>query len=155
MKQYACGFLFSEDRKHVLLIRKNRPAWQAGKLNGIGGKLEPGETPADAMRREFREEAGLDVGGWQHALTLTGKPTTFDPNGWQGHFFRVFGDVRAAATRTDESLEVHEVGRLPPDLIPNLRWMIPLMLDDELLGGQYDLSLESRDECEDGGDFTG
>ena len=34
---YACGFLFSDDRRHVVLIRKRRPAWQAGKLNGVGG----------------------------------------------------------------------------------------------------------------------
>ena len=57
-KTYVAGFLFSPDRSRVLLIRKNRPAWQAGKLNGLGGKIEPGETPPQAMRREFREEQG-------------------------------------------------------------------------------------------------
>ena len=36
-QQYVCGFLFSRDRARVLLIRKRRPAWQAGKLNGLGG----------------------------------------------------------------------------------------------------------------------
>jgi 8-oxo-dGTP diphosphatase len=46
MQTYACGFLFSLDRTRVLLIRKRRPAWQAGRLNGVGGKIEPGETPA-------------------------------------------------------------------------------------------------------------
>ena len=40
MREYVCGFLFSPDRKKVLLIRKRRPAWQAGKLNGVGGKVD-------------------------------------------------------------------------------------------------------------------
>lgn len=54
--RYVLGLLFSEDASRVLLVWKNRPAWQNGKLNGIGGKIEPGETPLQAMDREFVEE---------------------------------------------------------------------------------------------------
>src|SRR5437016_13458863 len=117
-QHYACGFLFSEDRRLVVLIRKRRPPWQAGKLNGVGGKLDGDETAADAMRREFREEAGLDVDSWQHILTLSGED-------WAGHFFRAFGAVDAARSLTDEQLEIHRVEELPPDTIPHLSWMIP------------------------------
>lgn len=38
---------------------------------------------------------------------------------------------------TDEALEVHSTLELPSDTIPNLRWMIPLMLDDEPAEGRY------------------
>ena len=41
----------------VVLTHKNRPAWQAGKLNGVGGKIELLESPVAAMVREF--ELGL------------------------------------------------------------------------------------------------
>ncbi len=44
MKGYVLGFAFDEDYEWVALIKKNRPQWQAGKLNGVGGKIEPNET---------------------------------------------------------------------------------------------------------------
>lgn len=121
---YVAGFLLDE-HDNVLLIRKKRPAWQAGLLNGIGGKVEPGETPFDAMRREFREEAQLDDLDWDHVLTLT------FPAGavW---FFRCFGptaQLHAARAGTDEPLEVHHIADLlSPDAptIANLRWILPL-----------------------------
>ena len=134
MQGYVCGFLFSADRGRVLLIRKRRPAWQAGKLNGVGGKIEPGETPPQAMRREFREEAELDVAEWQEVLTLTGPD-------WRGHFFRAFGDIDAARAITDERLEIHPVAQLPPDTIPNLRWMIPMLLDEDVVGEAYEIRM--------------
>src|SRR5436190_2625437 len=42
----------------VLLIRKKR-GLGAGKINGPGGKLEPGETAHDAAVREVQEEIGV------------------------------------------------------------------------------------------------
>lgn len=55
---HCLGFMLSMDSQRVALIRKVSPAWQAGKLNGIGGKAEIGETARQAMAREFHEEAG-------------------------------------------------------------------------------------------------
>lgn len=130
VQAYVCGFLFSSDRSRVLLIRKNRPAWQAGLLNGVGGKIEAGETPEEAMVREFYEEAGVRVGGWQECVVLSGTD-------WRGHFFRAFGDLEACRAATDEQLEVHSTRPLPAEVIPNLRWMIPLMMDDDPFSGRY------------------
>lgn len=68
---YVCGFLFSVPPIHnlkthtqVLLIKKSRPDWQKDHLNGIGGKINPYETPIAAMRREFEEETGLNIFNW-------------------------------------------------------------------------------------------
>ena len=47
-------------RTEVLLGRK-RTGLGVGRLVAPGGKLEPGETPADAAVREVREEVGLEV----------------------------------------------------------------------------------------------
>ena len=137
MQTYACGFFFSPDRTRVLLIRKRRPAWQAGELNGVGGKIEPGESPLDAMRREFREEAAAEVADWQEVLVLRGADDAGSGRGWEGHFFRAFGDLASVHALTDEALEVHPAHAVPRDTIPNLRWMIPLMLDVEAVAGKY------------------
>jgi 8-oxo-dGTP pyrophosphatase MutT (NUDIX family) len=45
----------------LLLIRKRR-GLGADLYNGPGGKVEPGETPAEAAVRETREETGVSVG---------------------------------------------------------------------------------------------
>jgi 8-oxo-dGTP diphosphatase len=50
--------LFVFHGEQVLLIRKKR-GLGAGKINGPGGKLDPGETPAQAAVREVVEEVGV------------------------------------------------------------------------------------------------
>jgi 8-oxo-dGTP pyrophosphatase MutT (NUDIX family) len=44
----------------VLLIHKDKPAWQKGRLNLVGGKVEENESPLQCAVRELKEEAGLD-----------------------------------------------------------------------------------------------
>lgn len=45
---------------HTLMLHKAR-GYQKGKWNGLGGKLEPGESPEQALHREVLEESGLHV----------------------------------------------------------------------------------------------
>ena len=132
MEEMVLGFYFERFRDEwlVWLIRKERPEWQRGKLNGIGGHIEPGERPADAMRREFREEAGLDVETWEHALTMEG-------TGWRVHIFRAFSyefRTEHPSTQTDEVVGFYQVGAMFPHslVVPNLCWMVPFLLDTEL-----------------------
>lgn len=130
--RYVCGFLFSENGTLVWLIRKNRPQWQAGRLNGIGGHIEVDETPEQAMTREFEEEAGSRIEDWERILILTGP-------GFEVSFFRSFvkGDwakfADSANTKTDEEVVFAPVHSIPSDALPNLKWIIPMMLDDDIL----------------------
>jgi len=57
------AYLVSSDRSRVLLIHRNtRPDDPAlGKYNGLGGKVERGEDVGASLRRELREEAGVEV----------------------------------------------------------------------------------------------
>jgi 8-oxo-dGTP diphosphatase len=51
-------FIVDEARGLVLLIRKKR-GLGAGKINGPGGKLDPGETELECAIRETEEELGV------------------------------------------------------------------------------------------------
>lgn len=119
---YVVGLLFDPSRKFVALIRKARPDWQRGFLNGIGGKLEPGEKPGEAMAREFKEETGVAVASWEEFLVIEYPDAVL-------HCFRAFGDVRAVRSVTDEL-----VGVFPVDwwhgLVPNMRWIIPFAITE-------------------------
>ena len=123
---YVLALLFTADRRTVVLMRKTRPAWQAGRVNALGGKLHPGETALDAARREVREEAGVDVAGWEEFLV-------WDDPQYRMHAVRAF-DAAAHDARTAEDQEVFlaETAALPPNLIDNLRWLVPLALDRDV-----------------------
>lgn len=58
---FVIGFAFDLEKNQLLLIEKKRPLWMAGLLNGVGGKIEPHESPEQAMAREFFEEANVST----------------------------------------------------------------------------------------------
>jgi 8-oxo-dGTP diphosphatase len=141
-KNYVVGFLFngaifqdgrySQGATSVALIKKNRgPADMAGKLNGIGGKIEPGETPLVAMKREFFEETNAYIQGWTKFCELSG-------NDWTVHFFRVFPEYFIdIKTTTDEVVGYYNVKDILEDrpyrkIMPNLSWLIPMALDEDI-----------------------
>lgn len=59
LHNYVVGIAVDPDRTHGLFVLKNRPTWQAGFFNGVGGKIEVDESPAEAMVREFFEETKI------------------------------------------------------------------------------------------------
>jgi 8-oxo-dGTP diphosphatase len=121
--KYVVGFAFSPLAESVVLIRKTHPNWQAGKLNGVGGRIEDGESALDAMRREFAEETGIYHLDWSQFCVLG------DARSWQIHFFSASPkDIWSAQSTTDEEVEICSVTELPNYVIPNLRWLIPMAL---------------------------
>src|SRR6187431_3003101 len=56
--QERATLLFVIRDGQILLIRKKR-GLGAGKVNGPGGRIEPGETPEQAAVREVQEEIGV------------------------------------------------------------------------------------------------
>jgi 8-oxo-dGTP diphosphatase len=85
------GYVMSPDGKQVLLVHRNRRPGDAhlGKYNGLGGKLEAGEDVVACLRREVREESGLEC----DELVLRGTVSWpgFGKGGedWFGFVFRV------------------------------------------------------------------
>ncbi|MBN2202424.1 NUDIX domain-containing protein [bacterium] len=55
------SLVFDADRRCLILKRSDRNRNYPGKWELPGGKLSPGETFAEALIREVREEAGLHI----------------------------------------------------------------------------------------------
>ena len=59
-KHYSLCLLFNKDMSKMLLIQKAQGKLFAGMFNGLGGKLEEGETAKESVIREvFEESQGL------------------------------------------------------------------------------------------------
>lgn len=123
MKSYVLGFFFDAKATCVLLIRKQRPEWQAGKLNGIGGKIEKDETPHNAMVRECQEETGLSTSAKQwHAFAKI----LFGASGEEVACFYTSDNLVASAHQTTDEELIHvSLGKpcgLP--LVHNVGWLV-------------------------------
>ena len=122
MNKYVVGYLFNRDTNEVCLIHKNRPHWQKGRLNGVGGHIEAGESPAAAMTREFWEEAGECDIAWRQFLFVTG-------TGYELYCFTAKSEgknLNNIHTATDEIIGWYPVESLPQNILPNLKWIVPM-----------------------------
>ena len=137
--RYVLALPFNLRGSHVLLQRKARPEWQAGLLNGVGGHVEAGETPPEALVREVREETGhvCAAGAWDPFLDLCGEGfvvTVARGRFPDGHLVA----MREFSKGTDEPCELVavEATRTDPavkgDLVDNLLWMVLLALDQRV-----------------------
>jgi len=95
------AYIWDQDTDRVLMIRRNARLDDDhyGKVNGLGGKLEPDESIIEGLRRELREEASIDL--TEFALRGTITWSNFGPKGedWMGFIFVVTnwdGDIPAA-----------------------------------------------------------
>jgi len=58
--QVAVGAIIFKDKKVLLVKRSKAPA--KGKWAVPGGRVQPGESMKDALKREIKEETNLDIG---------------------------------------------------------------------------------------------
>lgn len=138
-KKYTVAFLFDKTLKYVSLVRKAKPEWQAGKFNGIGGKLEEGETFAQANVREFQEETGVPTK--EEEWSRFAKIETVDT---EIEFFAMKSDIHIDLVTTqttepgqpEEPIEVENVADVCQGIlhgseqaVENLAWLIAMAKD--------------------------
>lgn len=131
------GYVLSPDGGAVLMVHRNaRPGdLHLGKYNGLGGKIEPLEDVVSGMRRELREEAGIE------ALELRLRGTVswpgFGKNGedWLGFIFLISAfSGEPPAANAEGSLEwvpLERVLRLDLPLWPGDLFFLPLVFGDD------------------------
>lgn len=116
--------------KSFLVVHKDRPSWQKGRINLPGGKIDPEDNgcPVVAALRELKEEAGYEA--------TTGFPAgRLEFDGGVVHVVSVLvnrnaqGEPKPRPGETEKvEWTVFPVLREDPRLLPNLRVMIPLLL---------------------------
>lgn len=119
----------------ILLIHKKR-GLGGGRVNGPGGRLEPGETPLEGAIREVQEELKVTPIGVQPAGELSFQFT----DGYSIHVY-----VFTASGYAGEPSETEEAAPFwaPVDAIPfdrmweDDRLWIPLMLEGRAFRGRF------------------
>lgn len=137
------GYVWDREQDCVLLIRRNtRPDDDHyGKVNGLGGKLEPDESIVASLRRELHEEANIQLDSFALRGTITW--SNFGPKReeWLGFIFLIdawSGEIPAG--NNEGSLEWVDRARLiasceshDPELPmwDGDRHFVPLVFDDD------------------------
>lgn len=129
------GYVLSGDGSRVLMIYRNRRKddLHLGKYNGLGGKMEPGEDVAACMRREIREEAGIECLDMRMRGTLSWPGFGKNGEDWLGFVFvidRYSGEPHEGNHEgTLEWVERKRLMELP--MWEGDRHFIPLVFDDD------------------------
>lgn len=127
------GYVLDAGRRRVLLVHRTARGHdeQYGLYNGLGGKLEADEDIVSGLRREIREEAGIEA----TAMTLRGTLSWpgFDSQGrdWFGFVFLVTDFTGVPAGHSPEGalswVELDRLAGLP--MYEGDRLFLPLVFD--------------------------
>jgi 8-oxo-dGTP diphosphatase len=119
----------------VLLVHRNARAddQHLGKYNGLGGKLEADEDVMAGMRREIREEAGIECLSLQLRGTISWPGFGKQGEDWLGFIFLIDAcegsPPPANAEGALEWIEVVRMAELP--LWEGDRQFLPLVFDGD------------------------
>jgi 8-oxo-dGTP diphosphatase len=126
----------------MLLIRKQRGLGE-GNLVGAGGKIEPGETPHQAARREVREELHVEPLGVEKCgeFAFHFRDDSPDDDSMFVHVFRA-EDIEGEPLPTAEAVpEWHPTDDLPYDeMWVDDRVWLPHLLDGDSFNGTFVLT---------------
>ena len=127
------GFVLSKDGKKTLLVHRNARKDDAhlGKYNGLGGKMLADEDIVTCLKREIKEEAGLDC--LDVVLRGTINWTGFGPDGedWLGFIFVVTKFKGEPYLENEEGTlawhQIHQLDDLP--MWEGDRFFLPMVFD--------------------------
>jgi 8-oxo-dGTP diphosphatase len=141
------AYILSPDHQRVLLIHRNRRPEDAhyGKYNGLGGKVDPSEDIVSCIRREVREESGLECDELVLRGTISWPGFGKGGEDWFGFLFRVDRYRGTPLTENPEGslvwIEVDRLLELP--LWEGDRHFLPLIFGPQ--SGQFHGVMPYRD----------
>jgi 8-oxo-dGTP diphosphatase len=127
--------VFVIEEEQILLIRKKRGLGH-GKVNGPGGKLDPGENAVECARRECREELGIEV----HDLECMGEHKFQFIDGYSIHcwVFRSFS-YDGDPVETDEAIPMWtDIDKIPyEEMWEDDRMWLPMLLEGRRFSARW------------------
>ena len=95
---------------------------------GLGGKAEQGESPIECIKREVKEEAGIEINPiWKGVLTLSKS----SDNDWEAHIFIAEGfDGELIKSPEGELVWVDEVEAQNLEMPEGDKKLLPLLFKD-------------------------
>ncbi len=143
---------YIEDRGKWLMLYRNRKPEDPneGKWLGIGGKIEPGETPDECNRREVMEETGLRLGSAHFCGVIHFRADVYEDEDMYLYYSDDYAPADPAAA---ELYRAEGICTLPECDEGELRWIdaseimdLPMWEGDrvflgKLLAGEREISL--------------
>lgn len=145
MTNYVLGFITNEElvtanTNLLLLKRKDKP--HKGLFNGLGGHIEPGETPKRAFIREIEEETNgiiklnpCDVYHKIECVALSPYGNQYKLHIYHGVDSWLQNQAGLSDFGSNEGelclQDIDEWLKTPEIMAPNLIWMIGILMDPE------------------------
>jgi len=140
--------LFLVKGDQILLAMKKR-GFGAGKWNGVGGKLEPGESVEDALVRECQEEIGVTPTSWRAVAELDFvQDVETDP--WHMYVYAYIADKWQGEPTESEEMRPQwfNVADIPyEDMWDDDQYWVPRVLTGEVVAGEF--SFDANDKMID------
>lgn len=134
MAHSVCGIPFVPGEQGRVILCLNKSKDGPDFYDGLGGPLLHPLTDEEAHRKTAAEYLAAAVGvvtrpeQWVEIVTLRGDE-------WEVGFFYIVSSalVGATAISTEQIISHERPLDLPLNLMPTLRWLIPLVLDDNVV----------------------
>ena len=120
---YTLGIILTKSLDEVLLIKKEKPNWQKGKLNFIGGKVEQNESYTSCIVRECEEETGLMTNN--HSWLYIGK--LYNENYYEVSIHLLIHDPALhgnAYSREGLGVDWYDCDNLPDNVLSNIKLLV-------------------------------
>ena len=127
-------------RDNQILLAMKKRGFGEGRYNGVGGKLEEGETPEEAMLRETKEEIGITPTEYEKVGFLE-----FDEY-YKGkkmkvafHLYLTYKWIGEPTESDEMKPEWFNIDSIPYDkMFPDDKYWLPLILDGKKIRAYFD-----------------